>query len=239
MFELSGPSAPPHSRGKPRRLVVLLHGYGADGNDLIGLTPYWAKALPDAEFLSPHAPFPCEMGNGGRQWFGFADRTPEAIAAGAELAMRMLDGFLDAELARRSLTERELALVGFSQGAMMALLVGLRRSIAPAGIVAFSGRLLAPERLKGELRSRPPVLLIHGEADQVVPFASMAEAQRALTGLGVPVETLARPRLGHGIDEIGLTRATGFLTAHLAQNGAGAAVGGDVGGGVAGSVTGG
>jgi phospholipase/carboxylesterase len=219
MFELTGPSAPPLARGAPRRLVVLLHGYGADGNDLIGLSPMLAPALPDAEFLSPHAPFPCEMGNGGRQWFGFAERAPEAIAAGAELAMRILDDYLDAELAKRDLSEADLALVGFSQGAMMALLVGPRRAHALAAIVGFSGRLLAPERLATEMKSRPPVLLVHGDADPVVPFAALGEAERALKAAGVPVEVVARPRLGHGIDEIGLERAVGFLGQKLGRGG--------------------
>src|SRR6516164_2823431 len=126
-FELHGPSQPPASGGKPRHLVVLLHGYGSDGNDLIGLAPHWARVLPAAEFLSPHAPFPCEMGPFGRQWFSFADRTPETILAGTRAAAAILDAFLDEALAARGLSERDLALVGFSQGTMMALYVALRR----------------------------------------------------------------------------------------------------------------
>src|SRR6185369_2401799 len=117
-FELSGPNQPPRAGGKPRHLVVLLHGFGSDGNDLIGLAPHWAAVLPDTEFVSPNAPFPCEMGPFGHQWFSFGDRAPEAILAGTRAAANILDAFLDEALAARGLTDRELALVGFSQGTM-------------------------------------------------------------------------------------------------------------------------
>ena len=152
---LSGPSRPPASGGKPRRLVILLHGLGADGNDLIGLAPYWARLLPEAEFLSPNAPFPCDMAPYGYQWFSSQDRSPEAVLGGVRAAAPILDAFIDEALEERGLGSRELALVGFSQGTMMSLFVGLRRAEPVAGIVGFSGRLLAPELLASEMRSRP------------------------------------------------------------------------------------
>ena len=127
---LSGPSRPPASGGKPSRLVVLLHGLGADGNDLIGLAPYWASLLPEAEFLSPNAPFPCDMAPYGYQWFSAQDRSPAAVLAGVRAAAPMLDAFIDEALAERGLGDGELALVGFSQGTMMSLFVGLRRAVA-------------------------------------------------------------------------------------------------------------
>jgi phospholipase/carboxylesterase len=210
-FELNGPSAPPLSGGKPKQLVVMLHGYGADGNDLIGLAPHWAGLFPDAEFLSPHAPFPCELGF-GRQWFSMElSRTPDMVLASAKSAATILDGFLDEALAARKLQARDMALVGFSQGAMMALFVGLRRAAAPAAVVSYSGALIGETNLAGEIRSRPPVLLVHGDADEVVPFAKLARAEWYLSALGVPLTIEKRPGLAHGIDEPGLMLGGQFL----------------------------
>ena len=220
---LSGPARPPASGGKPTRLVILLHGLGADGNDLIGLAPYWAPLLPDAEFLSPNAPFPCDMAPYGYQWLSARDPSRESRLAGARAAGAILDAFIDDELAKRGLTEAELALVGFSQGTMMSLFVGPRRARALAGIVGFSGRLIAPELLAGELCSRPPVLLIHGTDDPMVPFDSMAEAEAALTAAGVPVETLTCPGMGHSIDDDGLRRGGQFLHRVLSDQASGPA----------------
>jgi phospholipase/carboxylesterase len=208
---LSGPSHPPHSGGKPKRLVILLHGLGADGNDLIGLAPYWAPALPDAEFLSPNAPFPCDMAPYGYQWLSARDPSPEARLSGARAAGTILDAFITDELAKRDLSESDCALVGFSQGTMMSLFVGPRREKQLAGIVGFSGRLIAPELLGEEIRSRPPVLLVHGTDDPMVPYSSMAEADTALKAAGVSVETLTCPGIGHSIDGDGLQAGGRFL----------------------------
>jgi phospholipase/carboxylesterase len=215
-MSLEGPSRPPLAGGKPKSLVVLLHGLGADGNDLIGLAPYWAPAMPDTEFLSPHAPFPCDMAPYGRQWFSLQDRSLEAIFAGVRAAAPILDGFLDDALKARGLDESRLALVGFSQGTMMSLHVGLRRAKPVAGILGYSGRLIGTEALAEEIRSRPPVFLLHGDADEIVPFESLAYSKKVLSDLEVPVETLARPGLGHSIDEIGLARGGEFLRRRLA-----------------------
>jgi phospholipase/carboxylesterase len=208
---LSGPSRPPASGGRPGRLVVLLHGLGADGNDLIGLAPYWAPLMPEAEFLSPNAPFGCDMAPYGYQWFSSLDRSPAAILTGVRTSAAILDGFLDGALAERRLGAEDLALVGFSQGAMMSLFVGLRRARPIAGILGYSGRLLAPELLENELRSRPRVLLVHGTEDPLVPYQSLAGTQAALTAAGVPVETLTCAGIGHAIDEAGLRRGGAFL----------------------------
>ena len=211
MPRLSGPSRPPASGGKPRRLVILLHGLGADGNDLIGLAPYWARLLPDAEFLSPNAPFPCDMAPHGYQWFSSQDRSLEAVLGGVRAAAPILDAFIDEALEERGLGSGELALVGFSQGTMMSLFVGLRRAAPVAGIVGFSGRLLAPELLASELRSRPPILLVHGTEDPLVPFSSLAAAETTLKAAGVPVETVTSVGIGHSIDDQGLRRGGQFL----------------------------
>src|SRR5213595_3130612 len=108
MPALSGPSRPPASGGRPSRLVILLHGLGADGNDLIGLAPHWARLLPDAEFLSPDAPFPCDMAHYGYQWFSSQDRSPEAVLAGVRAAAPVLDAFIDEALKERDLADSEL-----------------------------------------------------------------------------------------------------------------------------------
>ena len=211
MPALSGPSRPPAAGGAPSRLVILLHGLGADGNDLIGLAPYWAPLLPTAEFLSPNAPFPCDMAPYGYQWFSVQDRNPAAVLAGVQAAAPFLQAFIDDALAERGLDDADLALVGFSQGTMMSLFVGLRRAKPVAGIVGFSGRLLAPELLADELRSRPRTLLVHGTDDPLVPYESLAAAEASLESAGVRVETLTCDGIGHSIDESGLRRGGSFL----------------------------
>ncbi len=217
MPNLSGPSRPPATGGKPTRLVILLHGLGADGNDLIGLAPSWAPLLPEAEFLSPNAPFPCDMAPYGYQWYSSQDRSPGAQLAGVRAAAPILDAFIDAALEERGLDTGALALVGFSQGSVMSLYVGPRRAKPIAGIVAYSGRLVAPELLPAELRSRPPILVVHGTEDPLVPYAALAEAEAGLKAAGVPVESLACPGIGHSIDPEGLRRGGHFLRDALAR----------------------
>src|SRR5690348_15512866 len=145
MMELQGPSLPPASRGKPKQVVVLLHGVGADGNDLIGLADYWRELLPDAAFVAPNAPYPCDMAPYGYQWFSLQDRTPAMIEAGVRATAPILDHFIDATLASLGLEERNLALVGFSQGTMMSLFAAPRRARPVAGVLGFSGALVAPD----------------------------------------------------------------------------------------------
>jgi phospholipase/carboxylesterase len=209
--KLSGPRRPPASGGGPKQLVILLHGLGADGNDLIGLAPFWAPLVPEAEFVAPNAPFPCDMASYGYQWFSAQDRSPAAVLAGVRAAAPMLDAFIDEALNERGLTDADLALVGFSQGTMMSLFVGLRRAHPAAGILGYSGRLLAPELLASELRARPPILLVHGTEDPLVPYTSLAAAESALKTLGISVETLSSPGIGHSIDENGLRHGGRFL----------------------------
>lgn len=208
--ELTGPVWGPAEGGAAQQLVVLCHGLGADGHDLIDLAPLWGRTLPQAAFAAPDAPQGSDMSPYGRQWFSVADRTPARLAAGAELARAALDRFIDAELARLGLPAEAYALMGFSQGAMMALHTGLRRAVAPRAILAFSGALLAPERL-GEAVGRPPVLLVHGEDDEVVPIARSRAAQAALEAAGHNVSALWCKRLGHGIDDGGLSTGALFL----------------------------
>jgi len=203
--------------GTAERLVVLLHGYGADGADLIGLAQPLAPHLPGTAFLAPDAPEPCAAAPTGRQWFPipWIDGSSEAAAlAGLEAAAADLDAFLDGVLAEHGLAPDRLALLGFSQGTMMALHVAPRRAAPIAAIAAFSGRLLVPERL-GEAVSTPPVLLLHGDADEVVPPAAMDEAAGHLARAGFATRSFTMRGTGHGIAPDGLGEAVAFLRRHL------------------------
>ncbi len=213
LMELDGPRQGPKSGGDPKQLVILLHGLGADGADLIGLAPHWGEILPDAAFAAPNAPFPCDMAPMGYQWFSVQDRTPATVLAAVQAVAPSLNAFIDDELARVGLGADNLALVGFSQGTMMSLFVAPRRAPSVAAVVGYSGRLIAPERLAEDAVSKPPVLLIHGEVDDLVPFDSMAQAEQGLEAADFSVQTLACPGLGHGIDNSGLQHGGAFLKA--------------------------
>jgi phospholipase/carboxylesterase len=195
----------PARSGAARYLVVLLHGVGSNADDLIELAPHWAAFAPDAAFVSPNAPEDYDRAPGqGRQWFSLSTNSPLALAGGARRAAFWLDNFLDAELTRLHLPAHAYALMGFSQGAMMALFAGLRRAIPPAAILAYSGGVLDPDSLAAEKTGAPPVLLVHGLEDAVVPAAWSRETAAILTAAGLPVQTLFRPGLGHSIDEEGM-----------------------------------
>jgi phospholipase/carboxylesterase len=211
MSKIEGPSHGPHSGGKPKQLIVLLHGYGADGNDLIGLAPVLAPLMPDAVFHSPNAPYPCEGNPMGFQWFGINRFDPASRLAGVQSAAPFVDEFLDETMAGYGLDETSTVLVGFSQGTMMSLHVGLRRAKQLAGIVGFSGALAGPETLKDEIKSRPPVLLVHGDADEMLPAALTEQAAQALQQNGIEVAVHIAPGVGHGIDQTGLSNAAHFL----------------------------
>ncbi len=208
---LAGPSLEPAQGGRARQLVILLHGVGSDGSDMIGLAPLFAQAVPDAAFLAPNAPHPFEMAPMGFQWFDIKSQDPEERLSQLRTTAQIVDGFIDDELARRNLTDSDLVLGGFSQGTMIALFVGLRRDNPCAGILGFSGRLEAPHTLPDEIKSRPPVLLIHGEEDDRLPIALLDQATAALLANDVPVRTHRCPGLGHGIDQDGIMLGAAFL----------------------------
>jgi phospholipase/carboxylesterase len=198
---------------------VFLHGYGADGADLLGLADVLAPHLPGVAFVAPDAPERCIGGGFGFQWFPipWLDGSSQAAAeAGLVAAAADLNGFLDAQLTAEGLGPERLVLVGFSQGAMTSLHVAFRRTVAVAGVVAISGRLLAPERLAGDMASRPPVLLMHGDQDQVVPFADMGKAGEALVAAGVETFGHVMRGTGHGIAPDGLGVALQFIRDRLA-----------------------
>jgi phospholipase/carboxylesterase len=214
--KLDGPRLAPRS-GAARQLVVFLHGYGADGNDLIELGRAWQSLLPQAAFVSPHAPEPCGQAPTGRQWFALTFRDPNERWVGVNTAAPLLQRFLNAELNRHQLPPSALALVGFSQGTMMALHVGLRRATAPAAIVGYSGLLveppdnISPEAFAAEITSRPPALLVHGDRDDLIPPQALFEATQGLAALGVSAEWHLSPGVGHGIDAEGLRHGGEFL----------------------------
>lgn len=212
----TGPIRKPRSGGKPKQLVLILHGWGADGPNLIDLADIFANILPDAHFIAPNAPYPCEANPYGFQWFSLMDRQPQHLLAGVRGAAEILNAFIDEQLAALSLDNSKLALVGFSQGTMTALHVALRRSPQIAAVVGFSGSLIGPDELAKEITARPPVCLIHGNMDDVVPYSAMERASNALAQHGVKAETHTRDYLGHSIDMEGMKAAAEFLGKNLA-----------------------
>lgn len=208
---LTGPMAAPASGAAPQSMVILLHGYGSNGADLMGLVPYWRASLPDTVFMAPNAPEICPGAPGGYQWWSLADLGRESRAAGVRAAAPLVHAFIDMHRAAYDLPNSKVALVGFSQGTMMALHVGPRRPEALAGIVGYSGMLADPEALQAEVKTKPPLLLVHGDADPMVPFAAMGEAQAQFKGLGFEVDAHAARGLGHSIDETGLRLGGEFL----------------------------
>ena len=209
------------AKGEATGLVVFLHGYGADGADLLGLADVLGPHLPGVAFVAPDAPERCVGGGFGHQWFPipWIDGSPQAAAdAGLAASAADLDGFLDACLAEEGLTPDRMVLVGFSQGAMMSLHVAPRRPLAVAGVVAISGRLLQPDRLAREAQVKPPVLLVHGDQDAVVPFGDMAKAGEALVAAGFSTFGHVMQGSGHGIAPDGLGVALQFITERLAKS---------------------
>ncbi|MBI1492172.1 alpha/beta hydrolase [Halocynthiibacter styelae] len=206
--------------GTAKNVVIFLHGYGADGADLLGLADPLAPHMPDTAFYAPDAPERPAAMPMGRQWFSIPwidGSSEEESAAGLERAAEDLNAFLDKVIADEGITASEVVLLGFSQGTMMALHVGPRRQYKLAGIVGFSGRLLAPERLEADFQTRPPVLLIHGDQDDVVPPQSLNEAAEGLQTAGFDVYSHIMKGTAHGIAPDGLSVALTFMREMLGQ----------------------
>lgn len=208
---IDGPRIAPASGGKPKSLVVFLHGYGADGNDLIGLARDWQRTLPHTAFVSPHAPERCPGTPTGRQWFPLTMRDPTEFARGVARARPALDVFLDAELQRQGVDESACALVGFSQGTMLALHVGLQRRKKLAGILGFSGLLADPQAIKAGPVQKPPILLVHGDRDDLIPVAALFQAAQGLAAAEIPVEWHISQGVPHGIGPDGMELGLAFL----------------------------
>lgn len=201
--------------GDVNSIVVFLHGYGANGEDLLGLSDPLGEHLPDTLFVAPDAPEDCAGAPNGFQWFPIPwidNSSEEEAERGMQSAVDDLNAFLDALMVDEDVLPEQVVLFGFSQGSMMALHVGPRREDAVAGIVAFSGRLLAPETLVDDVVVRPPILLIHGDIDEVVPPQSLPEAAEALELAGfTDVFAHIMEGTGHGIAPDGLSVALAFM----------------------------
>lgn len=178
---------------------------------MISLAPQWQETLPDTLFLAPHAPQQCGILGAGYQWWGLSGFAPSALAAGAASAAPAIDAFIDRKLTEYELTEADLALVGFSQGTMMALHIGLRRPRAVAAVVGYSGMLTGTTGLAQSELSKPPVLLVHGTADPVVPVAALHMAESELRRLGVEVTTHISYGVPHTVDPVGLRLGRDFV----------------------------
>ena len=201
---VNGSSLQPLSGGSPKQIVLLLHGYGSSGADLISLAPHWQRDLPDALFLAPNAPQRLSHLASGYQWWPLAAFTPQALASGAASAAPAIDAFVERKLPQYGLTEANLAIVGFSQGTMMALQVGLRRPHQMAAIVGYSGMLPGGQELSDLSITKPPVLLVHGSADPIVPIAALHATKMQLEHLGVDVTAHTSIGVGHSVDPVGL-----------------------------------
>lgn len=208
-MSLAGPRIAPHSGQPPKQLVMILHGYGADGEDLIGLGQHWASLLPDALFFAPNAPTRCAQNPFGYEWFAIDfDDMQRTVGAGAPTARAGVVAELEEAWERTGLGPAETFLTGFSQGAMMALHAGLSLDEPVLGIVAFSGALVPPPHLGAV---KPPICLVHGDLDRVVDPALTADAAERLRGAGFDVRVHLSPGMAHGIAPDGLDFATRFM----------------------------
>lgn len=208
--QLDGPRVEPEE-GKVEKLVILCHGYGSNGDDLIGLVPHLKPFIKNAVFVSPNAPDRLMGLPNGYQWFPLTTLSREERLNGTIAAAPTLHNFINQELERYGLEEKDLVLIGFSQGTMMSLHVGLRRPSAIAGIIGFSGAMALSENWKDEITSKPPVLLIHGDRDDVVPVELMHQAFIALQEIGVDADNHVSPGVTHSIGPDGLHKAVEFL----------------------------
>lgn len=205
----------PPKTGSVKQLIILLHGLGSNGRDLISLAPYWASAVPNAQFISPDAPFACDMVPPGYpdayQWFSLQNRDPKNMLEGARIAAPILKNFITAMLEKYKLSADQCALVGFSQGTMMSLSVAPYFKDKLAGVLGYSGALLWDEAQDKAAMHKLPIYLVHGEADDVVPLSAYTMAREKLEFEGFPVQGHTTRGLPHSIDERGISEGAKFL----------------------------
>ncbi|MEK9672522.1 MAG: dienelactone hydrolase family protein [Rhodospirillaceae bacterium] len=209
--QLTGPLVMPRDGSKPEQIVLLLHGVGADGDDLINLATYFGKVLHKAVFIAPNAPFRFDGAPSGHQWFSIADPSKEQKLEGVLMSAPILNLLIDHLLEEYGLDESKMAIVGFSQGCMMALHVAPRRAKQLAAVIGYSGALIGADLLPGEMKTKPPVLLMHGNMDPIVPPDMMRHAEDTLKAAGIPVAAYLCPNLGHGLDDMCIQLGMEFL----------------------------
>ena len=212
---ISGPIIEPSSGNPPKQMIIFVHGYGADGNDLIGLTNYFQSTLPEAIFLSPHAPEACSMNPSGYQWFDLTSTDPAVLWSKILVAADHLNEFIDSKLLEYNIAEENLALIGFSQGTMMSLHVSLRRKNTMAAVLGYSGRLIGADLLKDDLISKPSIYLIHGDQDPMVPYQESLTAEKVLKEYSIDIQTHISEHTQHSIAEDGLRIGVDFLASKL------------------------
>ena len=212
---ISGPIIEPSSGNPPKQMIIFVHGYGADGNDLIGLANYFQSTLPEAIFLSPHAPEACSMNPSGYQWFDLTSTDPAVLWSKILVAADHLNEFIDSKLLEYNIAEENLALIGFSQGTMMSLHVSLRRKNTMAAVLGYSGRLIGADLLKDDLISKPSIYLIHGDQDPMVPYQESLTAEKVLKEYSVDIKTHISEHTQHSIAEDGLRIGVDFLASKL------------------------
>jgi phospholipase/carboxylesterase len=220
MQKLDGPFIAPKS-GKAKQLVIFLHGYGSNGEDLISIADEWADGLPDAAFISPNAPSVCEAFSAGYQWFPIRAIDPAAIEREKHAAnvAPVLSAFIDEQLAKWDVDDSQLAVAGFSQGAMMAMYTMPRRKKPCAAVIGYSGMIMDAAGLKGEGIVKVPVLAVHGDRDDVVYPDNLQRIDDAFSAAGFDIETVMRPGLAHGIDHFGVTRGLQFIKENFEKAG--------------------
>lgn len=209
--KLKGPEQGPLAGLPAKKLMILLHGVGANGNDVFNLVPHFAEALPDTAFFSPDAPFPCDLAPVGLQWFSLKDRREDILIKGLAMAAPYLNQCIDEKMQQYKLQDKDVILMGFSQGTMLALYTALRRKKPLGAVLGYSGALIGIRKLKDDLVSRPPVCLVHGEDDMVVPFLAFQEAVVALQQADFFIHAYSQENVGHGIDPAGLKVGIEFL----------------------------
>ena len=212
---ISGPIIEPSSGNSPKQMIIFVHGYGADGNDLIGLANYFQSTLPEAIFLSPHAPEACSMNPSGYQWFDLTSTDPAVLWSKILVAADHLNEFIDSKLLEYNIAEENLALIGFSQGTMMSLHVSLRRKNTMAAVLGYSGRLIGADLLKDDLISKPSIYLIHGDQDSMVPYQESLTAEKVLKEYSIDIKTHISEHTQHSIAEDGLRIGVDFLASKL------------------------
>lgn len=214
--KLNGPFKLPNNNQKPDKLVIFLHGVGADGYDLIGLAPEIEQVLPNAVFLSPNAPFPYDEFPAGYQWFSLRDRNEDVLYQEIQATLPILKNYIDENLAKYHLGYKDLVLIGFSQGTMMALQMALRFDEAPLAVIGFSGSLIKPSALSADITCKPPVFLFHGDMDQVVPIQRHIDSMMHLKEMKISVQEYIMKGVGHSISSGGLEAAKNFLSNYIA-----------------------